>query len=167
MENENKDLYYLNELSDYRVADHYPDVRGWEVMDMHNVPIGKVDNFLVSKSAERVVYLDVEVNESIIGADHEAYGTKFKGGIHEFMNKDGDNHLIIPIGTVNLDEKKKCVLSSSIAHEAFSRTARFSKGTAIDRNYEKRAFSTYLSNTELHLINDDAEFYNRKEFKKL
>jgi hypothetical protein len=29
----NKNLYYLEELSDYKVASEYSDVRGWDVID--------------------------------------------------------------------------------------------------------------------------------------
>ena len=68
-----KDLFYLHELSDYKVASGYSDVRDWEVKDADGRTIGKVEGLLVSKKAERVVYLDVEVDESVIEAGHETF----------------------------------------------------------------------------------------------
>ncbi len=59
----NKHLFYLNELSDYKVASDDPDVRGWKVKDSDNRVIGKVDNLLVNKNTERVVYLDVVLDK--------------------------------------------------------------------------------------------------------
>lgn len=71
MKNEEKHLYNLDELSDYKVASDDPDVRSWEVRDADNRVIGKVDNLLVNKTARRVVYLDVEVDNTIIDAKHD------------------------------------------------------------------------------------------------
>lgn len=95
MKNENKNLYYLHELSDYKVADNYSDVRDWEVVDSDGRYIGKVDALLVNKEAERVVYLDVEVDRSVIEAGHETYSQPSNEGVHEFLNSDGENHLIL------------------------------------------------------------------------
>jgi len=49
MDKSNKNLYYLNELSDYTVDGDYSDVRGWEVKDRDERTIGKVDNLLVNE----------------------------------------------------------------------------------------------------------------------
>ncbi len=68
----NKHLQYLDDLSDYKVADEDPDVRGWKVKDINDRTIGKVVSFLVNKEAKRVRYLDVEVDESIIEEGHKA-----------------------------------------------------------------------------------------------
>lgn len=73
MPDKNRNLYYLHELSDYKVAFDYCDVRGWEVKDAEDRTIGKVDNLLVNKQSERVVYLDVEVDEAVIEEGHKTY----------------------------------------------------------------------------------------------
>ncbi|MDQ6845481.1 MAG: PRC-barrel domain-containing protein [Bacteroidota bacterium] len=112
MADKNKNLYYLHELSGYKVADDYPDVRDWEVQDANGRLVGKVDGLLVNKTAERVVYLDVEVDKSIIEEGHETYASPASDGVHEFLNKDGESHLIIPIGMVDLDEDKKIAYSN-------------------------------------------------------
>lgn len=165
MTEKNKDLYYLHELSGYKVADDYADVRDWEVIDADKRTIGKVDGLLVSKLAERVVYLDVEVNTSLIEAAHKTYATPANKGVHEFLNEDGENHLIIPTGMVTLDENNKKVHCNQIDYTTFAKTKRFIKGADIERSYEITSFSHYLPGYKFdEETGSDNQFYNRKEF---
>lgn len=166
MTKDNKDLFYLEELTEYKVASDYSDVRGWNVIDADKRTIGKVTNLLVSKKEERVVYLDVEVDTTLLQVGYETFQTPVSEGVHGFINKDGDDHLIIPVGMVNLDEDQKQVLTNRINYNTFTRAKRFHKGAAIDREYELSLFR--------HLIGDEAienkdldDFYNRKEFENV
>lgn len=138
-----KHLFYLNELSDYKVASDDPDVRGWEVQDRDNRVVGKVDNLLVNKNTERVVYLDVEVDKSIIEANHEPYRDSANTGVHEFINKDGENHLIVPVGLVRLNTDKNFVYTDKINHRTFAETKRIKKGSNVDREYEIVVLDSY------------------------
>lgn len=166
MDKDKKDLFYLNELSDYKVADHYADVRGWDVKDVDGRIVGKVDELLVSKSAERVVYLDIEVDSSVIEKGHEVYG-KSSSGIHEFLNKDGDNHLIIPIGMVTISRERKDVITTEINHDTFSKTKRFAKGYLIDPDYEVASYNNFRTPTDGTMVVYDENFYDRKDFRNL
>lgn len=141
--NRDKHLFYLNELSDYKVASDDPDVRGWEVKDVDNRVIGKVDNFLVNKNTERVVYLDVEVDRSILDANHDPYQASASEGVHEFVNKKGEEHLIIPIGLVKLNEDDKFIYTDKVNHRTFAETKRKKKGANIDREYEEVVLASY------------------------
>lgn len=161
----NKNLFYLDELSDYKVASDYPDIKGWDVRDVDNRVIGKVDRLLVNKVAERVVYIDVEVDHTIIEHGHDPFlGTST--GVHEFLNKDGDNHLIIPIGLITIDEENKIVHSAQIDHTTFSKTPRFKGGSDIYNDYEANVYKSYSGEAEFDeaLLRDEREFYSRKEF---
>ncbi|MBF0234635.1 MAG: photosystem reaction center subunit H, partial [Desulfamplus sp.] len=71
-------------------------------------------NLLVNKKAERVVYLDVEVDESLIEVGYNTYHVSASDGVHGFLNKDGDEHLIVPIGMVTLNQEQKKVLTNQI-----------------------------------------------------
>ncbi|MBD0361091.1 MAG: PRC-barrel domain-containing protein, partial [Nitrososphaeraceae archaeon] len=102
-----RNISYLDELSNYIVAADDYDVRGWKVKDADNLTIGKVDDLLVNKKAERVVYLDVDVDKSLLEDEDDTDKIPAVDGAYGFMNKDGDNHLIIPIGMVRLDEENK------------------------------------------------------------
>ena len=143
-----KNLYYLNELSDYKIASDDPDVRGWQVKDADNRVIGKVDNLLVNKVTERVVYLDVEVDKSIIEADHDPYGQPANAEVHEFINKDGENHIIIPVGLVSINYDPDYVFTDRINHQTFAETKRFEKGAAVNREYEVVVLESYGRNRD-------------------
>jgi len=165
MDNNKKDknLFYLNELSDYKVASDDPDVRDWKVNDKDQRCIGKVDNLLVNKNTERVVYLDIEVDSSIIEANHKPYSSSAKNdGVHEFLNKDGENHLIIPIGLVTLDEDSKTVHTEKLDHQTFAETKRIKKGSEINREYELWVLQSY-NRTESAFPKDNT-LYERGEF---
>lgn len=167
MKNEEKHLYKLDELSDYKVASDDPDVKGWDVRDADNRVIGKVDSLLVNKQARRVVYLDVEVDSSIIDARHDPYGRPENMDIREFVNKDGENHVIVPIGMVNLDIDNKTVRAQGINHRTFAETKRFSGGTPIHRDYEVTVLDTYnRDRPPLDTVYEDEEFYERDEFDR-
>jgi len=155
----------LEELSDYKVADTDKDVRGWTVQDIEGRTIGKVDNLLVNKDTERVIYLDVEVDESIISANHKPYSAKAKDGVHDFINKEGENHVIIPIGMATLDLNSHLVSTNKINHETFAQTKRLKKHTPVYREYEVEVFSSYTRpKIETHYPDDT--FYERDEFKQ-
>lgn len=156
--NNNRDsdthLFYLNELSDYKVAGDDPDVRGWKVKDSDNRVVGKVENLLVNKQTEKVVYLDVEVDHSIIEADHEPYSSSASEGIHEFINRDGENHLIIPVGLVKLNHDDEYVYTDKIDHKTFAGTKRIEKGSTINREYEANVLESYERNTGKNITSD-------------
>ncbi len=164
MSENNKNLYYLEELSDYKVASDNHDVRGWDVIDAENRNVGKVTNLLVNKQAERVVYLDVEVKKSLIEFGYKTYQTPASDGVHGFLNKDGDEHLIVPIGMVSLNIEQKKVLTNQIDYNTFAKAKRFKGGSSIDRDYELILFRHYIHDDAIDTTIIDAGFYDRKEF---
>ncbi len=143
MAQETKHLYNLDELSDYKVKDGYPDIKGWAVKDIDNRVIGKVDNLLVNKETERVVYLDVEADKSIIDANHDPYDKRGNQDITQFINKEGENHIIIPIGLVGLNSDSKEVFTDIIDHQTFAETKRYRKGEEVNRSYENHVMDSY------------------------
>ncbi len=161
-----RNLFYLEELSDYEVADSDKDVRGWEVKDKDGRVIGKVDNLLVNKTTERVVYLDIEVDTSILEANHQPYSRRSKDGVHEFLNEDGENHLILPIGLAHLNTESKIVFSDSIDHRTFAETKRFKKGSPFQRDYEMNVLDSYNRSNENHTYPEEDLFYDQDEFDR-
>jgi sporulation protein YlmC with PRC-barrel domain len=167
MEDKNRNLYYLNDLSDYKVADGYPDVRGWEVVDAEGRRVGNVDGLLVNKNRERVIYLDVEVNKDVIEEGHRPFATPDKKGVHEFINKDGEDHVIVPIGVASIDEDNNRVCTNEINRETFAKTKRFNRGSDIDRSAELIVFTTYFPNEDVSRDNNSGDrFYDRREFRR-
>ncbi len=165
MTDTNKNLFNLDELSGYKVAENYNDVRGWDVKDANNRTIGKVDHLLVNKLAERVVYLDVEVDETLIEEGFNTYQNRASDGVHEFLNKHGENHLIIPIGMAIIDNNKKLVNTGQIDSSSFAKAKRFRKGDAIDFEYELNTIRHYRGDNTIQSSNSMDGFYSREEFK--
>ncbi len=164
-DNKHKALVYLDELSGYKVASNYSNVKGWKVKDADNRTIGEVDRLLVNPKTERVVYLDIEVDKDVIEHGHETYGARSSDGMHEFLNKDGDNHLIIPIGLVDLDEKEKIVRSREITFATFAKTRRYNRNAEILPQYETSVFRTYSGDDTFDRdLLDEEIFYRRSEF---
>ena len=161
---ENKTLFYLEELGDYKVADDQKDVRGWKVKDIDNRVIGEVNSLLVNKNTERVVYLDVELDETILNVNHEPFSAKAKDGIHEFVNEDGENHVIIPIGLANLDLDNKVVSTTSINSDTFSKSIRFYKDSRIYWDYDSLILRTYTRPEDVVNYPEDDLFYEQNEF---
>jgi len=168
MADDNKNLYYLDDMSGYKVASDYSDVRGWKVVDAQDRTIGKVEGLLVNKEAEKVVYLDVEADQALIDEGFTGDEMSSKEGAHGYINKDGDRHLIIPIGIVAIDDDNKKVLSHEVGYDTFVKTKRYSKGENIRRDYEVQVYETYLpaETSEGSDDKDSVEFYNRKGFHR-
>lgn len=167
MTDTNKNLFNLDELSGYKVAENYSDVRGWNVKDANNRTIGKVEHLLVNKAAERVVYLDVEVDTTLIEEGYNTYQDRVSDGVHEFLNKEGENHLIIPIGMAVIDEENKLVNTNQIDRSTFAKTKRFKKGDVIDFGYELDVVRHYRGDKTIHSSNAADGFYNREEFNNI
>ena len=165
MENNEKDLCYLHELSDYKVDSDYPDVRGWNVKDAQNRTIGKVDGLLVSKQAERVVYLDVKVDEELIAHGREANATQQSNDVREFLNEDGEDHLIVPIGMADLNDDNNEVHCDKIGYDLFSSSKRFAKDADIDRNYELISYTHFAGDKAVtERVEGNDEYYNQDLF---
>ncbi|OXB03708.1 PRC-barrel domain-containing protein [Flavobacterium pectinovorum] len=166
MENKDKNLYRLDELSDYKVASNYSDVRGWKIVDAENHTIGKIDNLWVNKDMQRVVYLDVKLDKKLID-DHrnEVRDVIANDNGKEFIYKEGDSHIIIPIGSVNINTDTKIVMANSIGYDTFRNTSRYNTQHNFDREYERRVMKSYYPENDPNYDSNDDAFYNRREFE--
>jgi len=167
MENKEKKLYRLDELSDYKIASNYSDVRGWKIVDSDNRTIGTIDNLWVNKDMERVVYLDVNLDKGLIeDSRNEVHDAITNDNGREFIYKDGDSHIIIPIGTVSINKDTKIVMANSIGYDTFRKTSRYNRQNNFDRDYERNVLNSYYPKNDSTLSSDSDgdNFYNRREF---
>ncbi len=112
-----------------------------------------------------MVYLDVEVDETLIEDGFNTYQDRVSEGVHEFLNKNGENHLIIPIGMATIDDKNKLVNTNQIDSTTFAKTKRFRKGDVIDFGYELNVIRHYKRDNTIHSSNVVDGFYEREEFR--
>ena len=102
----------LNQLPGYKVADGEPDIRGWEVVASDGHRLGKVEELLVDTQANKVRYVDVDV--------------------------DGDNrHVTVPIGYARLEESRHQVLVDGLGAEQLRALPTYERG-GITRDYEEQ-----------------------------
>ena len=87
----------LEELRGYEVARGEPDVRGWEVIARDGGRIGEVDELLVDAEAGKVRFLDVTVDEEIVG------------------DPERTQRVIVPIASARLDEAEDQVVIDGIS----------------------------------------------------
>lgn len=165
MENKDKNLYKLDELSNYKIASDYSDVRGWKIVDAENHTIGKIDNLWVNKDMKRVVYLDVKLDKGLLDDSHnEVRDVIANDNGKEFIYKEGDSHIIIPIGSVNINKDTKTVMANSIGYDTFRNTSRYNTQNNFDREYERRVMKSYYPENDPNYDSNDDAFYNRREF---
>lgn len=167
MGNKDKNLYRLDELSDYKIASNYSDVRGWKIVDADNRTIGTIDNLWVNKDMMRVVYLDVKADKALIeDSQNEVHEVIANDNGREFVYKDGDSHVIIPIGSVSINKDTKIVMANSIGFDTFRKTSRYNRESNFDRDYERRVMKSYYpeNDPDSGYYSDDDSFYNRREF---
>ena len=108
-------LRRLSEMDHVRVAKGAPDPRGWTVVAGDGAEVGRVRDLLVDLEAQRVRYLDVEL-------DAAAPGT-------------GERHLLVPIGRARLDDEHDRVRIDRLAASEVASLPRYG-GTDFDREYE-------------------------------
>jgi len=165
MSNKEKKIYYLEELSGYKVSDSDKDVRGWDVKDKDGRVVGKVNNLIVNKDTERTVYLDVEVDPSIIEDGFKPYSGSANKGTHVTLNDEGDNHVIIPIGLAHLNLDSHTVHTESITRETFAKTKRKKSNLPVTRDYELLVLETYNKDEDYSKYSSNDGLYDRKEYK--
>lgn len=142
-------LSFLEDLGDYKVASEDPDVRGWELVDRDNHVLGKVDHLLADVEKKRVRYLDVEPDSKMIEKDHEAYRASAQDGAHEYRDRTGDVHMIVPIGMARLDTDNHRVIADKVDKSTFLGGPRFSKGEPITHEQEHEV-KTYYEDPVAH-----------------
>jgi uncharacterized protein (TIGR02271 family) len=102
---EQHELTRLSKTSDYQVAPHESDVRGWTVVDKDGRKIGKVDDLLIDTARMKVAEFDVDI----------------KGG----------DHIYVPAAEARIDSSRREVWLDRYAPGAY-RTAAARKGAPAD-----------------------------------
>jgi sporulation protein YlmC with PRC-barrel domain len=115
----------LGQLDDYKVAEGDPDVRGWEVLASDGRKIGEVDELLVDTNAMKVRYLDVDVEDGVIG--------------------DGmDRHVLIPIGYARLEQERDRVMVDGLSSTDLHALPAYDQGP-LTRDFESSVRNSFSS----------------------
>ncbi len=174
-EKKHRRLVYLKELKDYKMAKHDPDVRGWNVHDANNDKVGTVSGLLADPEKERIIYLDVDVMDEIVSHDHDPFDARHEEGIHEYQDKEGDIHMIIPVGVAHIDRETKKVIADGIDQGSLRNfpSYRYRESSNVHPDYERRVMEEcmkqkrYRESKDGKLIDRDLtddEYYNSEHF---
>jgi uncharacterized protein (TIGR02271 family) len=114
----------LNDLDEFKVADGYPDIRGWDVKTSDGQTVGKVGDLIVDTQQMRVRYLDVEIDRTVgqMASDAATPG-------------DQEAHTLLPIGNVELDDSNDDVRVSGYTLQQIAGLPRYG-GQRITSDYE-------------------------------
>lgn len=135
MNTEKNSLYRLGKLDKFEVAKNNPDVRGWTVIDLNGERIGKVDEFIVDTEAQKVRYLDVELDKDV-------------------AQTTGKGHILVPIGMARLHKNDDNVLVERLDRATVQHYPAYDGGT-VSREYENslRQSLAFNENSSQHTTN--------------
>lgn len=125
-------LERLEVLEDYKVAEGYDNVVGWKVRANDELEIGTVRGLIASKELERVLYLDIEIDESMCNS------------------KDTHLYILVPIGLAKLNHDAEIVNVEAVDAEAFVSYPRYD-GSDIHMDYEYLLHGYYSKHPDIHL----------------
>lgn len=135
----------LDEMDDFKVADGEPDVRGWDVVGSDGRKIGEVDQLLIDRTAMKVRYLDVDMDDDLIEVDE-------------------DRHVLIPIGYARLDRDDDNVLIDSMASKQLVALPAYRR-EALTREYETDLRSRFDTDYDATVdVDDDDEYYAHEHY---
>lgn len=124
----------LDELHDYKVADGYPDIRGWDVYTDAGQKIGKVDELIVDTTEMRVLYIDVDLDGSIRDEVGDAADSA-KAAVTPGPDHVERGHTLLPIGTARIDDDKDQIVIDRIDLGTIGSLPRYD-GRKVTREYE-------------------------------
>lgn len=134
--NENNRTTYLEELSgsDFEVADHQPDITGWEIVDSLGNEIGEVEDLIFDRKARKVRYIvaNLDLGEEI-----------------EIANETDDSLVLIPIGIVDLDENDDEVILPAVSVDFLSTLPQYTPGKIISPAEELAVRYAFLGQDSL------------------
>jgi uncharacterized protein (TIGR02271 family) len=142
-ENTNDRIVPLDQLSDFKVADEDPDVRGWDVLSADGRRIGEVENLLVDTAAMKVRYLDVEVDDDLLQDD------------------DRDRHVLVPVGYARLDRDDNRVMVDTLNSTDVGTLPAY-RSEPLTRDYETSVRQSW--DRDRQTTSTDQDFYAHDSF---
>lgn len=160
----NRKLHYLKDLKDYKMAKNDPDVRGWEVHDSNHQSVGTVSGLVVDVTMEKVRYIDVAIDETILPGDHDPFSAEHQDGIHEYQDSEGSVHMIIPVGVARIDSDHKAVIADGIDQHSLRNipTYRYRENVPVHSDYEQSVLANFRDKDRREDENRNLENENRK-----
>lgn len=140
-------LEHLEEFrnSDYKIAEHLPDIYGWKVVDPTGEKIGLIEDFLFDKNKEKIRYVVVDLKEV------------------ELVKEE--KKILIPIGKAQLkQEDEKVVVLKKLSSEKLSDLPVYGNVKSLAIEDEKRILNFFSNTNGGEIDYTKQKFYNRDDF---
>ena len=155
---EHQRLFYLHDLTDFKVHHDDPDVRGWDVKLTTGEKIGEVENLVVDKEARKVRYIEVTADASFFSEyDRDDYYLDQDGD--RVYGADHDSHFLVPIGMVTLDRSDDDVHIDGVTGEVIGAVPRYRRGSSLRPSYEVSTLGYYNRSGHDHASGYDETRY--------
>jgi sporulation protein YlmC with PRC-barrel domain len=135
-------LAHLGDLNDYMIGEAEPDVRGWDVMLGDGRRIGKVDDLIVDTDTLKVKYLEVKVDDGVLGNDKDTY-------------------VLVPIGAAKVDDDIRVVEVDRVPGTGIEGAPRYAHGNPTPEQ-EREIRKYFEPATRAASGKDDALFDERR-----
>lgn len=155
--NESNRTTYLEELSksNFEIADHQPDITGWEIVDGLRNELGEVEDLIFDIREQKVRYIVASLDSDIIS---------------DADNQRDSRLVLIPIGILELDEDDDEVIIPNASTALLATVPEFEPGKTISPAEELAIRYAFLG--EQALPHADAvvyeshaeDFYNHGHF---
>ena len=141
----------LEELSesDFEIADHQPDISGWELIAPDSGALGEIEDLIFDREARKVRYLVVNL---------------------DLDELEGTQLVLVPIGVVSLDEEEEEVVISEHLVSILATLPVYKKGTVISPAEELAVRYAFMGNEGTVIEGSDIyeshpeDFYNHEHF---
>ena len=144
----NKNLKFVDNLSDYDVHHEDTDIRDYNVVDASGAIIGEVEGLLADVSARLVRYAEIEIEDDVI--------ERHRGDGYDAE----DRNLLIPIGLVQINDNKTVTvrginMDRFLGYPRFNRKLGYTTAYEIDTNDYLSDFHEYRASYKKNRYSND------------
>lgn len=125
----------MSTINLHRTSGNNPDVSGWPVVDKNGEKLGKVECLLADDAQNKERYIDVNPESELLASDQKVY-SETSDSSHQYRDRDGDVHMVLPIGMAHIDEQNHKVVADRVEREQFTQSPMISKKDEVTAGYE-------------------------------
>lgn len=136
----------LGDLGDFKVAEGFPDPRGWDVAGADGQKIGKVHELIVDTGAMRTRYLDISLDS-------------------DAARGSGDRDVLVPIGAARVSDSDDRVMLDSLSAAELASMPAYNH-EPITRDFEDSLLAQMPNRTptDHSARSADADYYKQPHF---
>lgn len=152
-----RSLSKLENLDDWKVHHDDTDIRGWNVYANDGTKVGEVENLLVDRSAKKVRYVEVEL-------DNDLPNLSQLNGKIETRYDDDDRYIVVPVGLINIDEDDDVVRVNALDAGLLYNTPRYDRNVGVKPQHEIILYKYLIGPAGNPGAIDNSRTYNEADY---